>query len=62
MYYQGIQSEEGRIVREEDALSYALERCLLGTKEDQEEFRDALIEWFYSGNWIRREEDDEMPG
>lgn len=61
MYYQGIQSEEGKIVREEDALSYALERCLLGPKEDQEEFQAALIEWFYSGNWIRRE-DDEMPG
>lgn len=35
MYYEGIQSEEGKIVREEDALSYALERCLLGTKEDE---------------------------
>lgn len=61
MYYRGIQQEEGKIVREEDALSYALERCLLGTGEDQEEFRSALIEWFYSGNWIRRE-DDEIPG
>ena len=56
MYYEGIRSEEGKIVREEDALSYALERCLLGTKEDQEEFQAALIEWFYSGNWIKVEE------
>ena len=61
MYYEGIRSEEGKIVREEDAVCYALERCLLGTIEDQEEFQSALIEWFYSGNWIRRE-DDEMPG
>lgn len=57
MYYQGIQSEEGKIVREEDALSYALERCLLGSEKDREEFGAALVEWFYSDNWIKKKEE-----
>ena len=40
-------------VPEEDAFEYALERCLNGTEEDQREFREMLVEWFYSGNWIK---------
>lgn len=57
MYYQGIQSEEGKIIQEEEAYDYALERCLHGTKEDQREFRAALVEWFYSGDWIKKKEE-----
>lgn len=57
MYYEGIQSEEGKIVREEDTLSYALERCLLGSEKDREEFGAALVEWFYSDNWIKKKEE-----
>lgn len=53
--YEGIGPEEGTIVTEEEAFDYALERCLHGTPEDQEEFRSALVEWFYSGNYLRRE-------
>lgn len=59
MLYVGIQSESGKVVREEDALGYALERSLFGSPEDQKDFRDMLVEWFYSGNWERREEDAE---
>lgn len=53
--YEGIGPEEGTIVTEEEAFDYALERCLRGTPEDQEEFRSMLVEWFYSGNYLRRE-------
>ena len=53
--YEGIGPEEGTIVTEEEAFDYALERCLHGTPEDQEEFRSMLVEWFYSGNYLRRE-------
>ncbi len=49
--------EEGLIVEEEQAFDYALERCLSGTQEDRKEFREMLVEWFYSGNWIEEDED-----
>ena len=53
--YRGIGPEERTIVTEEEAFDYALERCLKGTEEDQEEFRKELVEWFFSGNWIDEE-------
>lgn len=49
--------EEGLVVEEEQAFDYALERCLSGTQEDRKEFREMLVEWFYSGNWIEEDED-----
>lgn len=56
-YYEGIGPEQGTVVSQEDAYSYALERCLSGTEEDKQEFKEMLVEWFYSGNWVRREEE-----
>lgn len=44
----------GTFVTEEDAFDYALERCLRGTEDDQREFREMLVEWFYS-NWIKED-------
>ena len=55
-FYKGISGQDaGVIVDEEDAYDYALERCLKGSEEDQKEFKQMLVEWFYSGNWLRRE-------
>lgn len=51
--YRGIGPEAGTIVEEEQAYHYALERCLGGAPEEQKEFREMLVEWYYSGNWIR---------
>lgn len=55
VYYRGIGPEEGTIVNEGDACAYAMERCLGGTLEEQKEFREMLVEWYYSGNWIKEE-------
>lgn len=52
MYY-GIGSEQGKMIEEDEAFDCALERCLKGTLEDQKEFKEMLVEWFYSGNWIK---------
>ncbi|EOT29439.1 hypothetical protein C805_00022 [Eubacterium sp. 14-2] len=51
----------GVFVPEDNAFDYALERCfevvpnfvhrLKWTKE----FKDMLVEWFYSGNWIKED-------
>ncbi len=37
-------------VPEEDAYDYALERI-----SQDEELKQEMVEWFYSGNWIREE-------
>lgn len=53
--YLGIGPEEGIFVPENVAFEYALERCIKGTPRDKEEFREMLVEWFFSGNWIKEE-------
>lgn len=59
MGFVGIGPEQGHFVDADKAYDYALERCLHGTKEEQEEFKkefkDMLVEWFYSGNWLPAE-------
>lgn len=42
-------------VPEDEAYEYALDRCLNGSEEDQKEFKTMLVEWFYSGNWIKED-------
>lgn len=39
----------GIFVSEEDAYSYAMERI-----SQDEDLKQEFVEWFYSGNWIRR--------
>lgn len=57
--YIGIGPEQGILVETDAAYDYAMNRCLYGTKEEQEEFKeefkDMLVEWFYSGNWLPAE-------
>lgn len=40
-------------VPQSDAYYYALERCLNGAEDEQQEFKEMLVDWFYSGNWIK---------
>ena len=46
--YEHIHTNE--FVPEADAYEYALEKCLHGDEHD--EFKEMLVEWFYSGNWV----------
>ena len=55
MPYIGIRSEKDIVIDDEEAYDYALERCLHGTEEDQKEFHNMLVEWFYSGDWMYEE-------
>nr|DAM14517.1 MAG TPA: hypothetical protein [Caudoviricetes sp.] len=48
----GICKERGIVVADDNALQYALERIAHGKPEEQQEF----VEWFYSGNWVKEEE------
>lgn len=49
----------GVFVSEEDAFDYAIEQCLEVIPEGIhnlkwiEEFKESMVEWFYSGNWIK---------
>lgn len=43
-------------VPDSQAYEYALERCLYGSEDDIKEFKEMLVEWFYSGGDWRREE------
>lgn len=64
--YEGIMHEAGKRVSDEDAFSYACQRVENGTTEEQAEFMEIartsdsfgemqgrLVEWFYSGEWVR---------
>ncbi len=50
---------EGIFVDEENAFDYALDQCVKSIPEGlhkiewTQEFREVLVEWFYSGNWIK---------
>lgn len=70
--YIGIGPEQGHRVADRYAFGYACECCQYGEKEEQDtfwklakdcedfaEFRKALVEWFYSDNWLRDETDSE---
>ncbi len=58
--YEGIGPESGKYVDADDALSYAMIRCGItwdvpidGFDPDvRDEFEQAFMEWFYSGNWV----------
>ncbi len=49
----------GVFVPEEDAFDYALEQCFetvpagIGLLKWTQDFREMLVEWFYSNNWIK---------
>lgn len=56
--YQGVGPETGIFVTAEDAYAYAIERCLYGSREERRDFKQMLVEWYYSGNWIKIENED----
>lgn len=73
--FTGVGPEAGKRVRETDAFSYACERCLTGTPEEQGiflelarrntdllEFAAELVEWFYSGNWVNETSQGQKTG
>lgn len=54
--YKGIGPERGITVPEEEAYEYALDRCLNGG--DLNEFKEMLVEWYFSGNWVKEDDDE----
>lgn len=78
MYYEGINSNKGKRINEDEAFGYAME-CILKDEEEYDEFENEfgrtlilgmiscrssfisfakdVVDWFYSGDWIRRNGD-----
>ena len=62
--YVGIRSNHGRMfLNDDDALEYAFNTCNIEPSEDvnlvDSDFSEMLLDWFYSYDWIRREEDEQ---
>lgn len=59
--YIGVFQERGHVVPADEALDYAMERCGIRfadpprNPKDREEFKDALVEWFFSDAWERHD-------
>ena len=53
MVYEGILKERGKTIPFEYALGYALDKVL-----NDEELKAEFLEWFYSGNWLEVEEEE----
>lgn len=51
--YSSLDNSE--FVEEGMAYEYALDVCLNGSDDDKKEFKEMLVEWFFSGNWIKEE-------
>ena len=58
--WEGILSERGKFVAAEDGFSYAAEQCGLQMIDTEApaaaEFKEMLVEWFFSGNWLEVKE------
>lgn len=50
-YYMGIMSNEGINIPEDEAFDYAKEHLNELDERDRKEF----VEWFFSGNWVKKE-------
>jgi hypothetical protein len=61
--YRGIGPESGRYISPDNALPYAMKRCGICFSslpgDFREEFTAALVEWFYSGDWLPVDTDEE---
>lgn len=51
----GLNENGGLFIPQEDAFAYAFERCTNGTDKQIAEFKEMLVEWFFSGDWIKRD-------
>ena len=55
----GIGKNKERVVKESDALCYAMQHCgiqITCITEETKEFLDMLVPWYFSGDWLEQDE------
>lgn len=61
--WEGIGANSGKFVPVEDGFSYVAQAVgiveLDPDAPEAGEFKDELVEWYFSGNWIEIEENEE---
>jgi len=56
--YKGIGRESGKYIEIDSAADYAAKQCGIEIADKTtDEFRNMFVEWFYSGNWVRDDDD-----
>lgn len=59
--FKGIGPNTGKFVSAEDAFTHAAREVGIlvfnHTAADAEEFREMLVEWYFSGNWVEVDSD-----
>ena len=50
-----VEIRTGEFVPEDEAFEYAFEKCTSGSEDEQKEFKAMLVEWFFSGNWVKED-------
>lgn len=54
--WKGIGPNAGEFIAVEDGFGYACQQvgieCFDSTALDADEFKDMLVDWYFSGNWI----------
>ncbi|MCI9245615.1 MAG: hypothetical protein HFJ30_00435 [Clostridia bacterium] len=53
-------------IEEDEALDYAMKKCGLQftdnyNSQEREEFKEMFIEWFFSGNYIEEDDEEDIP-
>ncbi len=57
--YEGIGKETGKCVEEDASFEYAMRNCGIEQRPNAEsasefeEFKEAFVDWYFSGNWMR---------
>lgn len=51
----GINTEKGKRIPDEEAFDYALEE-IRKDSELFEEYKKSVVDWFFSGDWIHKED------
>lgn len=63
MTYVGLGPMRGQRVSQEDALSTAMKNCGIALENpaapETDEFLEQLVEWYFSGDWLEEDEDNE---
>lgn len=64
--YKGVTLNKGKFVEAEDAFTYVCKQVGIAAFDcnapEAAEFKEMLVEWYFSGNWLEVYEEDDEDG